>query len=110
MSDITSEDRLPHTVVNDIIQTGNGLLWVGTDSGLASFDGREFTPIDLHIAGAPHQGSVESLVEASNGDLWVGTHAGVVLIPRDALDQFDPKQLIYYQPSPDASYDVESSA
>jgi signal transduction histidine kinase/ligand-binding sensor domain-containing protein len=104
----TVEDGLPDNVVNAIIQTGNGLLWVGTDSGLATFDGREFTPIDLHIAGAPHQGAVESLVEASNGDLWVGTHAGVVLIPRDALDQFDPKQLIYYQPSPGASDEVES--
>ena len=47
-------------------------------------------------------------MEASNGDLWVGTHAGVVLIPRDALDQFDPKQLIYYQLSPGASDEVES--
>src|SRR6266851_2787420 len=107
-TNFTVEDGLPDNVVNAIIQTGNGLLWVGTDSGLASFDGREFTPIDLHIAGAPHQGAVESLVEASNGDLWVGTHAGVVLIPRDALDQFDPSRLIYYQPSPDASDEVES--
>ncbi len=107
-TNFTVEDGLPDNVVNAIIQTGNGLLWVGTDSGLASFDGREFTPIDLHIAGAPHQGAVESLVEASNGDLWVGTHVGVVLIPRDALDQFDPKQLIYYQPSPGASDEVES--
>jgi signal transduction histidine kinase len=47
-------------------------------------------------------------VEASNGDLWVGTHAGVVLIPRSALDQFDPAQLIYYQLSPGASDEVES--
>ena len=107
-TNFTVEDGLPDNVVNAIIQTGNGLLWLGTDSGLATFDGREFTPIDLHIAGAPHQGAVESLVEASNGDLWVGTHAGVVLIPRDALDQFDPKQLIYYQPSPGASDEVES--
>jgi ligand-binding sensor domain-containing protein len=107
-TNFTVEDGLPDNVVNAIIQTGNGLLWVGTESGLASFDGREFTLHDLHIAGVPHQGAVESLVEASNGDLWVGTHAGVVLIPRDALDQFDPKQLIYYQLSPGASDAVES--
>lgn len=107
-TNFTVEDGLPDNVVNAIIQTGNGLLWVGTESGLASFDGREFILHDLHIAGAPHQGAVESLVEASNGDLWVGTHAGVVLIPRDALDQFDPKQLIYYQLSPGASDAVES--
>src|ERR1700741_2451100 len=94
-TNFTVEDGLPDNVVNAIVQTGNGLLWVGTESGLASFDGREFIPIDLHVAGAPPQGSVTSLVEASNGDLWVGTHAGVVLIPRNALDQIDPTQLTY---------------
>ena len=107
-TNFTVEDGLPDNVVNAIVQTGNGLLWVGTESGLASFDGREFIPIDLHVAGAPPQGSVSSLVEASNGDLWVGTHAGVVLIPRSALDQIDPTQLTYYQLSPGASDQVGS--
>jgi len=51
---------------------------------------------------------VDSLVEASNGDLWVGTHAGVVLIPRSALNQFDPAQLTYYQLGPGASDEAES--
>jgi signal transduction histidine kinase/ligand-binding sensor domain-containing protein len=107
-TNFTVEDGLPDNIVNAIIQTGNGLLWVGTESGLASFDGREFIPIDLHIPGAPPQGAVDSLVEASNGDLWVGTHAGVVLIPAAALNQFDPAQLTYYQLSPGASDQAES--
>jgi signal transduction histidine kinase/ligand-binding sensor domain-containing protein len=107
-TNFTVEDGLPDNIVNAIAQTGNGLLWVGTESGLARFDGREFIPIDLHIPGSPPQGSVDSLVEASNGDLWVGTHAGVVLIPRSALDQFDATQLTYYQLSPAASDEVES--
>jgi signal transduction histidine kinase/ligand-binding sensor domain-containing protein len=104
----TVEDGLPDNVVNAIVQTTNGLLWVGTDSGLASFDGREFIAIDLHIPGSPPQGGVDSLVEASNGDLWVGTHAGVVLIPGSTLNQFDPAQLTYYQLSPGASDEAES--
>src|ERR1700676_899453 len=107
-TNFTVEDGLPDNIVNAIIQTGNGLLWVGTESGLATFDGREFIPIDLHIPDAPPQGAVDSLVEGSNGDLWVGTHAGVVLIPRSAVDQYDPAQLTYYQLSPGASDQVES--
>src|SRR3984893_2185913 len=107
-TNFTVEDGLPDNVVNAIVQTGNGLLWVGTESGLASFDGREFIPIDLHIPGSPSQGAVDSLVEASNGDLWVGTHAGVVRIPRSVLDQFDSAHLTYYQLSPGASDEVES--
>src|SRR5260370_5209953 len=104
----TVEDGLTDNIVNAIVQTENGLLWVGTESGLARFDGREFIPIDLHIPDAPPQGSVSSLVEASNGDLWVGTHAGVVLIPRSALDQFDSAQLTYYQLSPGARDEAEA--
>src|SRR5260370_2558496 len=76
-TNFTVEDGLPDNVVNAIIQTGNGLLWVGTDSGLASFDGREFTPIDLHIAAAPHQGAVDSLGEASTRYLSVCPHPAV---------------------------------
>ena len=71
-TNFTVEDGLPDNVVNAIVQTANGLLWVGTESGLASFDGREFIAIDLHIPGSPPQGGVDSLVEASNGDLGWG--------------------------------------
>jgi PAS domain S-box-containing protein len=96
-TDFTVEDGLPDNVVNAIVQTANGLLWVGTESGLVSFDGREFSPINIRVPGSPPQGAVNTLAEASNGDLWVGTDAGVVLIPRMALDQFDPAKLTFYR-------------
>jgi ligand-binding sensor domain-containing protein len=89
-ADFTVEDGLPDNVINAIVQTENGLLWVGTESGLASFNGRDFSTMDLSTAGAPPQGAVHSLLQSSVGDLWVGTDAGVVLIPRSALDQFSP--------------------
>ena len=81
-TDFTVEDGLPDNVVNAVVQSENGLLWVGTQSGLASFDGRDFTAIDLSTAGFPSQGAVSALLESSEGDLWVGTDAGLVLIPR----------------------------
>ena len=95
-TDFSVEDGLPDDVVNAVLQTRNGLLWVGTESGLASFDGQKFTPLKLGIPGTVALGAVQSLVENANGDLWVATHAGVVHIPRAALDQFDPSQLILY--------------
>jgi ligand-binding sensor domain-containing protein len=106
--DFTVEDGLPDNVVNAIAQAGNGLLWVGTESGLASFEGREFTPIDLRIPGSPAQGAVNALVEASNGDLWVGTNAGLVQIPSRVLDQLDPAQLMYYRLGTEGTSKVES--
>src|SRR5262245_22746553 len=38
-----TEDGLPQNAVNAILQSREGYLWVGTDSGLARFDGERFT-------------------------------------------------------------------
>lgn len=96
-TDFTVENGLPNNVVNAIVETQNGLLWVGTDSGLASFDGRDFTPISLETEGSVPAGGVRSLLESSSGDLWVGTDAGVVRIPKAALDQFSSSLLTFYR-------------
>ena len=85
-TDFTIEDGLPDNTVNAIIQTGNGLLWVGTESGLASFDGRTFTPVRLRIPGAAPPGAVSSLVEGPDGDLWVGSDGGIIRIPKSDLN------------------------
>lgn len=107
-SDFTVEGGLPDNVVNTIVETENGLLWVGTEAGLASFDGREFNPINLQTAGAPAQGAVHSLLESSTGDLWVGTDAGVVRIPKAALDQFSPALVTYFRLGPAPSNEVDA--
>jgi hypothetical protein len=39
------DDGLLSTVVNVILQTRNGFLWVGTGAALERFDGRHFTTI-----------------------------------------------------------------
>src|SRR5580698_2334312 len=90
-TDFTVDDGLPDNTINAITQTNNGLLWVGTASGLASFDGRTFTAVRLRIPGALPPGTVSSLVEGPDGDLWVGTEAGAVRIPqRDLNDPYLP--------------------
>ncbi len=107
-TDFTVENGLPDNVVNAIAQTANGLLWVGTESGLASFDGRDFTAIDLKTAGSPSPGAVRALLESSDGDLWVGTDVGAVVIPRSALDRFDPALLTFYRLSSGPSLAVDA--
>jgi len=88
-TDFTIDDGLPDNVINAISQTENGLLWVGTGSGLASFDGRTFTPVPLRIPGAAAATAINALVEGPDGDLWVGAEAGVVRIPkRDLNDSY----------------------
>jgi signal transduction histidine kinase/ligand-binding sensor domain-containing protein len=83
----TTEDGLPSSVVNVILQTRNGFLWVGTGDGLARFDGTHFTTIEFSPQ-TPTEGLSRALAEGPDGDLWAGTNAGVLRIPRAALDQF----------------------
>jgi len=95
-TDFTVEDGLPDNVVNAVFLAENGLLWVGTESGLATFDGREFKGIRLSFPGAPSEGAVHAFAEASNGDLWVGTNAGLMLVLKKDLDQLNPSVTTFF--------------
>jgi signal transduction histidine kinase/ligand-binding sensor domain-containing protein len=94
----TVEDGLPDNVVNAIVQTRNGILWVGTTAGLASFDGRHFTVMNLPGPASTSHGIVRALAEAPDGDLWVGTDNGLVRIPAAAVDHFESPLLTIYHP------------
>ena len=59
----TVEDGLSSNVVNAIVQTRNGFLWIGTDAGLDRFDGRNFTPIYFRGPSSTPQGTVSALAE-----------------------------------------------
>src|SRR5205823_9091690 len=39
----TQGEGLPSDTVRSIVQTLDGFLWIGTDEGLARFDGHDFT-------------------------------------------------------------------
>jgi signal transduction histidine kinase/ligand-binding sensor domain-containing protein len=95
--DFTLEEGLPDNEVNAITQTRNGFLWVGTDGGLARFDGEHFTQIRLR-AGKRKEIPVSFLLTAEDGDLWVGTESGLAHIPGAALDHFDRSLVTMYHP------------
>jgi ligand-binding sensor domain-containing protein/signal transduction histidine kinase len=102
----TVEDGLSSNVVNAIVQTRNGFLWIGTDAGLNRFDGRHFTPIYFRGPRGTPQGIVSALAEGPDGDLWMGTDAGLVRIPRMVLDQSDRSSMAFYHPGAGLSDEV----
>ena len=102
----TVEDGLSSNVVNAIVQTRNGFLWIGTDAGLNRFDGRHFTPIYFRGPKSTPQGNVSALAEGPEGDLWIGTSAGLVRIPRLALDRFDRSLSVFYHPGAGLSDEI----
>jgi ligand-binding sensor domain-containing protein/signal transduction histidine kinase len=66
-----SEQGLPQDRVRALAQTKDGYIWVGTDDGLARFDGARFVPFGLR-EGLP-SGPVRTLFGDSHGSLWIGT-------------------------------------
>jgi signal transduction histidine kinase/ligand-binding sensor domain-containing protein len=71
----TTENGLPQNDVT-LIQTRDGYLWLGTQGGLARFDGLGFTVFDTGNTPGLRSNRILALCEDSAGDLWVGTQNG----------------------------------
>lgn len=64
---------LPDPKVNVLLAEPSGELWIGTDNGVARWDGRELAPVDL--GRAERRTQVLALAKDRDGNLWVGTNA-----------------------------------
>lgn len=67
------EQGLPHNYVTAIAQGHDGFLWIGTDEGLARFDGTNFKPSTSTPSLRWGQQWISSLLRARDGSLWAGT-------------------------------------
>jgi signal transduction histidine kinase/ligand-binding sensor domain-containing protein/CheY-like chemotaxis protein len=72
-----TSDGLPQSSVRSLQQTRDGFLWIGTEEGLARFDGLTFTTFDTANSPLPRN-YIEALYEAKDGALWIGTYQGGV--------------------------------
>ena len=79
-----TESGLPQTSLYSVAQTGDGYLWVGTESGLARFDGVRFTVYDRHNTKALPADYISRLLGARDGSLWIGTDSGLVHLKNGA--------------------------
>jgi signal transduction histidine kinase/ligand-binding sensor domain-containing protein len=71
-----SEQGLPQSSVTAIAQTQDGYLWLGTESGLARFDGLHFTIFEKSNTPILANSFITSLLTDHEGTLWIGTHGG----------------------------------
>ncbi len=65
-----SNNGLPCGEANDIAQTNDGILWIGTYAGLYRYNGREFTWMDNYDSVR----NVNCLYVDEEGRLWIGTN------------------------------------
>ena len=73
-----TENGLPQNTVQAIVQTQDGYLWIGTQEGLARFDGLNFTVFDKENTPAFKSNDIRFLYEDRQGRLWISTSYGLV--------------------------------
>ncbi len=81
---VTVFNGLPSDSVRAIAQTQDGVMWFGTDNGLARFDGRRIQKFSF---GSPDSDQILSMEAAPGGELFIGTHSGAFV---RADDRFVP--------------------
>jgi signal transduction histidine kinase/streptogramin lyase len=72
----TQQKGLPQDTIRAIAQTADGYLWLGTDEGLARFDGYDFTIFNKNNGDLPSN-SITALAAEPGGALWIGTTDGL---------------------------------
>jgi signal transduction histidine kinase/ligand-binding sensor domain-containing protein len=80
-----SDEGLPHSYVNSVVQTRDGYLWIGTSVGLVSFDGVRF--VQHFMQELPDLGSLDisKLFEDREGVLWIGLETGRLIAWKDGM-------------------------
>lgn len=74
---LTTQDGLPHSSILSLEQTADGYLWLGTEEGLARFDGIRLVVFDKNSVPALKSNTIRCLLTAGNGTLWIGTANGL---------------------------------
>lgn len=78
-SSLTIENGLPQSTVETMIQDSKGFIWIGTNDGLARYNGYEFK-IYRNEYGKKESlvgNYIVKIVEDRYGYIWVGTSSGV---------------------------------
>ncbi|GAB5520782.1 MAG: hybrid sensor histidine kinase/response regulator [Rhodothermales bacterium] len=109
---ITADDGLPSNAVFSVAETHDGAVWMGTDRGVARWDGQTMRVFDAE--GRLHNERVVGLFLVEPGrdeaGLWVVTNRLLYHATADRLRSYgsfpllpDPEAMIY-----DAAYDAEA--
>ena len=78
----SSNNGLPCGEANAIVQTNDGVLWIGTYAGLYRYNGREFRWIDNYESVK----NVNCLYVDEEGRLWIGTNDnGLSIVIREEV-------------------------
>ena len=83
-----TESGLPQNTVHSIAQTPDGYVWIGTEEGLARFDGIRFTVFDKQKTPELKSNYIRALLVDRQGALWIGTAEGLVRMQEGKFTTF----------------------
>lgn len=84
----TSKNGLPQRTVHNITQDSKGYLWIGTQEGIARFDGSEYTYFNDTIG----KQYVFKILEDNRGAIWAGTFGnGIIRYFNNSVTRFDSR-------------------
>lgn len=81
----STEHGLPQSTVYCGLQTSDGFMWLGTQEGLARFDGQNFQVFNRASTGVFLDNNMSVLFEDRQGVLWVGTDKGLYFFQNDQV-------------------------
>ncbi len=71
-----TREGLPQSSAEALVQTRDGYVWIGTQEGLARFDGARFVVFDKSNTPELRHNRILTLLEDRRGRLWIGTEGG----------------------------------
>ena len=83
------QEGLPQTSAQALARTPDGYLWVGTQEGLARFDGVKFTTFDTENEPSLPNKIISVLFVDKAGRLWIGTRYGLATFENGRFRQFE---------------------
>ncbi|MCP4220913.1 MAG: hypothetical protein GY765_40165, partial [bacterium] len=83
------ERGFPDDLVNSVVQTKDGYIWLGTRDGLVRFDGSRFTVFNIDNTPELEDNVIRYLYEDPQGTLWIGTpNGGLSFLKNGAFKTF----------------------
>jgi len=80
------DEGLPSTCINAVARTRDGYVWLGTQHGLARFDGIRFVTFNTENTPTLKDNRITALATDPQGNLWIGT--GIGTLTRYDRDKF----------------------
>jgi len=87
------QQGLPESSIYSLLQTRDGYLWLGTQTGLVRFDGVRFSMLESIYPAGPSNVWIRAAIEDSQGAVWMGTNeSGVFRIAGGVITHFSQKE------------------